>query len=149
MLHTEHKDGVDICEPQMQEPLDPRVAPRSLLLDSSSQFQAYEYDLSSRQPMLSSAFLRDLGDLLSDLGLETLLALESKPQLHSLPSTETMLIDGSGKVRGMRSDPDEDREGFKKAIPTGWTFRRSSEIEIMVSKKCVTLPTGLHEVRPN
>lgn len=45
-----------------------------------------------------------------------------------------MLVDGSGKVRGIRLDPNKDRRELVKAVLIGWTFRRSSEIKIIVLK---------------
>lgn len=145
MVHVQH-ESTDVCEPRPLQPHLP-IAPRSLFLNHHLRFQAYEYDSTDRHLKLSPSFLHDLRDLLARHQLEKLIALEANPEPDFPPMVETMLLDKSGIVCGMQSFPQVSWQNSVTAVPTSWVFRKSLEEEVLVTKTCVTLPTGLHEVR--
>ena len=148
MVHSTGSNNVDICKVQRIDESQSNMTHNSLLLNASSKFQAFEYDIDIHRP-LDSEFLFLLKELILSAGLAQSVAIIPTPlRDHGEELFECQLQDDQGIITLPRKHLQQDLTELGRAVTTGWMFRETcgGSIEIHVMKKCVLQTNGLHAV---
>jgi len=148
MVHSPRSNNVDICNVRQIDKTETKLTHNSLLLNESSKFQAFEYNIGIQRP-LDSEFLFRLKELILSAGLAQSVAIIPTPLSdHGEELFEFQLQDEQGIITLPKKHLRQDSIELGKAVTTGWMFRETCEgsIEIHAMKKCVLQTNGLHAV---
>ncbi|KAI9718014.1 MAG: hypothetical protein M1828_007004 [Chrysothrix sp. TS-e1954] len=150
MVHQSYPEGADLCRAYDSRDLENSyLGTHSMFLDEKHIFRTFEYELEARRPLPHPGFLKELRDLLTEHGLEDMVAISAimGPPTANQPMVETLVP----RVKGMYSRRNSmSLEGGEdeSSVVTGWSFDRNStgELEVLEIKECRKNIAGIHEV---